>query len=161
MDRKKGQVTVFIILGIVLIIIIGLSIYLVNSSKDKKISPPDILVSEKFLPIHEFVQQCVTQIATEAIIKLGQHGGYIDMDNTVLSGMSFDMRPFEQYDSHAAFVSPSDANSEVAYWFYSDSVSGCDNCRVGTLAPSLVDMERQISQYVSINMDSCLQNFSM
>ncbi|MGV8140898.1 MAG: hypothetical protein ACP5NW_00490, partial [Candidatus Woesearchaeota archaeon] len=47
------------------------------------------------------------------------------------------------------------------YWFYSDSVSGCDNCRVGTLAPSLVDMERQISQYVSINMDSCLQNFSM
>jgi hypothetical protein len=158
--KRKGQVTVFIILGILILLIIALAIYLMSSSKEKKFSPSDILVSEKFLPVQDYVQQCMNQITSEAVYRIGQHGGYIDPNDAVLSGIQFDMKPFTQYDSDAVFIRPLDKNDGIVYWFYSASARGCENCLVGSLAPSLYDMEQQINHYVSKHMTSCLHNYS-
>jgi hypothetical protein len=160
-EHGRGQVTVFVILGIVIVLIIALAVYMINNSRQKEFVAPNIIVDEKFVLVQEYVQQCMSQIATEAAMKMGQHGGYIDPTDGLLSGTLFNMYPFRQYDSDMAFITPTDINSGVAYWVYTQSARGCDNCMIGTSAPSLFDMEWQINQYLSRNMQSCLQNFSV
>jgi len=159
MSKNKGQITLFVILGLVLIIIIGLAIYFFSLSNSKQFKPSDINVPEQFEPVQSYVTQCVSQIATDGIIKIGLHGGYIDPTDPILSGKSFEANTMQQYNSDLAFLIPNDKNSGIAYWFQTKSTNNCDNCIVGTQTPSLYSMEQQLNQYITRNMRSCLDDF--
>ncbi len=157
--RKKGQITLFVILGLILLIIIGLAIYFFNSYNSKQFKPSDINVPAKFAPVQDYVTQCVNNVLTDGIIKLGLHGGYIDPIDPFLSGVYFTINPLEQYNSDLAFLDYTDKTTGVAYWFETKSYNGCDTCFVATQTPSIYSMEQQLDHYVVRNIGSCLNNF--
>ncbi|MGV8086452.1 MAG: hypothetical protein ACP5N1_02365 [Candidatus Woesearchaeota archaeon] len=159
MFKKKGQITLFIILGLVLVVIVGLAIYFFSVANSKPFKPSDINVPEQFEPVQDYVTQCVNQIATNGIIKMGLHGGYIDPTDPVLSGVIFNMNTLQQYNSDLAFLISNDKTSGIPYWFYTKPTITCDNCVVATQTPSLYSMEQQLSQYIKRNMQSCLLDF--
>ena len=76
---KKGQVTLFVIIGIVIVAVIGLGIFfrgsILQSSIEGGIAPGVVLPQE----VEEFRQQvleCVEFTATNSLIYIGNQGGY-------------------------------------------------------------------------------------
>ncbi len=67
--RKKGQITFFIIIAV--IIVIGLILFFVIKPDVKKTK-----ISSEISSIHNFVENCVEETGEEAIYHIGQTGGY-------------------------------------------------------------------------------------
>ncbi len=66
---KRGQITIFIILGIIILAAVGLFIF----QDDKVIKTPTTLDTA---PITSFVERCIKSTAQEGIFENGRQGGY-------------------------------------------------------------------------------------
>ncbi len=74
--NKRGQVTLFIILGLIIIIILGIifyfkSIIFSNSDQEKYSS-----ISPQIKTIDEYINNCVKTVGEESILLIGQQSGY-------------------------------------------------------------------------------------
>ncbi|MGV8086448.1 MAG: hypothetical protein ACP5N1_02345 [Candidatus Woesearchaeota archaeon] len=163
MNNKRGQITIFIIIGIILLFIVALTIYF--SSSFNKVRPPvqQLLVDDELKPIQVYVTDCLSATAKEGLIRLGQNGGYI----TVPSGMKID--PVRPQNSDAIFFDP----QVIPYWYYmkpcSESSIGCiivtnpSVCEKGVrcIVPYTGDnsIEEQLNTFIETNIDKCLANF--
>jgi hypothetical protein len=75
---KKGQVSVFIIVGIFLVLAIVALFFL---------RKPVTTISPDVMPIHNFMQECIMQTGEYAIFQIGQTGGYyIPVEKSTLLG---------------------------------------------------------------------------
>jgi len=66
--KKKGQVTIFIIVAIVIIAILALYFLLIK--------PPKEIQGVYTDSIYNFVEECIQETAEDAIYEIGQNGGY-------------------------------------------------------------------------------------
>jgi len=131
--KKRGQVTVFIILGIFILIAITLFFYLkLNTS----IFTPDVIVPQQVAPIKRYVESCAYEIGKEAIIILGMQSGYVEIPEQI------SMDP----NAHILAGGP----IKTPYWH----LNGED------ISPSITDMQIEISEHISKNLKQCLKNFS-
>ena len=99
--NKKSQITIFVILAIVVLIIAGVTLYFVLKTKTptQTTTPERSEVSNELKPLQQYIEGCIATIGHEGVISLGQHGGYIDPNDEYLSGRVFIKRPSLQYDS--------------------------------------------------------------
>jgi len=157
--KKRGQVTLFVIIGIVALVIIGLIIY-INKVLTTEV-PPSTEITEQIpvelQPIKEHVEQCIFQIAKEGLIKLGQHGGYIYPQNFGIISI-----PLLPTSSSSIEFAP-DSNLTIPYWYYLKSGNGCKkNCEFASKRPPLYrksgsrSIESQLDDYIKENLESCL-----
>ena len=79
--NKRGQVTVFIIVGIILLMVFASILYITNTtSKGRFTAEGDPIINEvpqAFKPIQLYTENCLTQIGKRGLIVLGEQGGYI------------------------------------------------------------------------------------
>ncbi len=167
MLKKRGQLTLFIILGIILIILSVLFFYL--SFWDQIESPEKIIeeIPAQLLPLKQYIEGCIESTAKQAIILIGESGGYI---NVTEAGIMVSPDPTE---SEAVMFSP-ESSMKVAYWWHMSSSNQCSgNCefrsempdlrsefREGSLRPSTdFSIEAQIDRYVASNIEDCFDNF--
>ena len=159
MKMKRGQVTIFVVLGLVLIAAIAGVLYIVKNQERPRVDVPDDLVFEHN-NIKKFVESCTYSIAKEAIIKLGEQGGYIDplaTGVTFVPGFPTKGRGFEFVEG-SEFVIP--------YWYHMSSpdscVYGCDFAseQPQLLGSSSFSVESQISDYIELQLNDCLRDFS-
>ncbi|MBS3149481.1 hypothetical protein J4455_02190 [Candidatus Woesearchaeota archaeon] len=143
---KRGQISIFIILGIIITILIVTIVIFRNSIFKNEFevqSEKSLQVPEQIKPIKSYIDSCVELTSKEAIDILGSQGGYINIPiDRVPRG------PFNQFSNSLEVV----PNSLVAYWFYETS-----NNIQKTQIPSLQFMENEISRYVNLNLDECLK----
>lgn len=79
--QKQGQVTVFIIIGLVLLLTIGIIIFFTTSKE------PETKVSLDLQPVKTFVDECLQQVSAPAVLLLAAQGGYIYLpEHTALVG---------------------------------------------------------------------------
>lgn len=130
MFQKKGQITLFIILGIVLLITFSFVFYLFQSNADEK--DLEIQKIQSFdlstAPIKSYVESCLQTTTTEAIDYIGKHGGHYDLNQIYSTGS---------------------ATYNTAYYFYLDRDA----------MPSITTVENELSKYIDDNLFFCLQNF--
>src|SRR5512136_1318664 len=77
---KKGQITVFIIIGILLLAAIGIYIYVSGQQAKAPIEAAQVQVAEvatEVQPIQDFVTQCLYLTTKQGLEMLGARGGYI------------------------------------------------------------------------------------
>jgi len=125
---KKAQITVFIILGILML----LALVLVISLKKEIITfnPEEVIPTEKG-KVENFIVTCMDKIGDDALFKIGLQGGYIEV-------------PEDLTDSSLSLkVSPMNV---VPYWAYGTN----------TNIPSLFEIKERIDQYMEENLRSCL-----
>lgn len=128
MVNNKAQVTIFIILGIITLSIVGLSLYLTygNFSKsktteaEKTISIPPELASAK-----DYIGNCFEETAEEGIYTLGRQGGYYNIPDSISTPV---------------------ITESLAYYYLNKSI----------LTPSTQTIEKELEKYVSNNIDGCL-----
>lgn len=125
--KKRGQVSVFIIIGLIILLVVGTSVYLVTDIVDK-----DYGVPEEVVPIANYIDQCTQDIASDGIFLAGMQGGYIEI-------------PTEIQTNPEAYL---DRGFKIPHWFY----NGKDR------APSIQEIEAELSIYVNTYLNDCLQN---
>ena len=126
---KKAQVTIFIILGILLV----LALILIIAFKQEIVTfKPGELVPTSKGKIEQFITACVEQAGNEALEKVGAQGGYINVPLEIATDTSRHLRtsPF----------------TVVPYWAYGPTVD----------IPTLDEIKLQIDHYVERHVRDCL-----
>jgi len=157
MSKKRGQVTLFIVLGIIILLAAGIAIYLFSVKTPSQIEQIELPQVQKTPaeaePIREYVRACLYETAKQALIKLGEHGGYIDT-----TGLAYN--PFEPTDGQAVQFSK---NSElkIPYWWYMKSQNNCySDCEFDSERPTTQQIKKQLENYINTNIKNCLGSFS-
>ncbi|MEA2038172.1 MAG: hypothetical protein U9O94_11800 [Nanoarchaeota archaeon] len=131
--KKRGQITVFIIIGlIVLLTYLLLFHYRRESIEDTELIQPELI------PVQQYVESCTKNLAREAINIIGLNGGYITFPGWIDNDPSTYLR-----------LNPGD-EFKNPYWRYDGK----------TAVPSLGFIENQMEDYVEERIESCIDNFS-
>lgn len=158
--NKRGQITIFIILGIIILFASASYFYLSRQSKEIKeeIVPSLTEVPFEVRPVRDYIQSCVSRIGEDGIRLIGLHGGYIDPLEADIK-----VNPAEPTESDAVDFLP-DANIAIPYWWYLKDDNKCEGtCQFDTKRPPLSggsphSIQRQIERYVEEHLSECLEN---
>ena len=126
---SKGQVTIFIIIGILLLLTVILIIFV--RREIITIKPEEIIPTEKG-KVENFITSCINQVGNDALVRVGLQGGYIKLPTEVIND-----------NSRRLDISPSLA---VPYWAYGPE----------TFIPSIPQIKEQIDEYLEENVRDCL-----
>ncbi|RMF54786.1 hypothetical protein D6745_04080 [Candidatus Woesearchaeota archaeon] len=153
--KKRGQITLFLIIGIVLVFSTAVILFIRGNIGSLK---PGVEKGEEvpyeIQPVKEFVDKCIDSVAYEAIQQLGMGGGYI---NPVDIPSDLEISPFA-VDSDVLIYEP----QYLPYWHYVDN-----NFVVRSNRPSLKkvsdgdnSVESQLEHYMNANLKACTRGFS-
>ncbi|MBU1204456.1 MAG: hypothetical protein KKE93_00935 [Nanoarchaeota archaeon] len=168
MLKKRGQISVFIIIGIIIVLVLGLAFYLrARAHRIEGVEPIVEEIPTQLHPIKIFIEQCIDRTATDAVILIGESGGYTDISDFGITHTA------DPTISQAVEFSP-ESSMNVAYWWYLKSSNDCSgNCEFSSEMPDLKSemkkgsersfmdssIEAQIDQYVNANLNKCLNDF--
>jgi hypothetical protein len=131
--KRKGQVTIFIILAI--LIVGGVIAYFLLRPSNVSSLPKNMQ------PVYEYYQSCLEQHTRQGISLLGEQAGYIYVNDL----------EFVPGSSYMPFSSQLDFFGQpVPYWMY---VSG--NNILAKQKPTLSSMESELERYLEENLDNC------
>jgi len=77
--HKKSQITLFIILGIVIVAAAVLTLYIYNEETIVTELRKIPIIYTKIRPINTYIQNCVDKVGYEGLKKIGLQGGYTDI----------------------------------------------------------------------------------
>ncbi len=163
MKNKKAQITMFMIIGIVILIVAGIFI----SIRSTQQQPPEKIMKQlietpvEFQPLNDFVESCISKTSKEGIKKLGFHGGYIEPNKYGIRA-----NVINPTASNGFLFNPEDSQSTIPYWYYFKSDNECEEgCACGSEQPRLhkkqgdPNIEKQLENYIDDNLNICLNNF--
>ncbi|MBR9700064.1 hypothetical protein GOV09_06410 [Candidatus Woesearchaeota archaeon] len=130
---KKAQVSVFIILGLIVLFSVVLFLYFKSTFM---ITEPDVL-TEKLHPVQRFVESCAEQSLDDALSIISQQGGFIDIPTAI------DLNP-------SRYVNPDGLGIiKMPFWFYKGK----------RYSPSIDSVQQEIKEYVEEHTHECINGF--
>lgn len=148
---KKAQVTVFIIIGMLLIATVATVIYF--QTQFKKI--PAFELSED--PVTAYVQQCLVDVTEEAVLLAGQRGGYLYQEE--LSDKEKEILQLTPFSSDVLLLA--NGKQRLPYWYYQKN-DGIDRVAIPELEKTIDgdnSIQDQIERYIEEKMPGCLNDF--
>ncbi len=133
--KKRGQLTIFIIIGIAILLLIAIIFYF--QREEVKLRPERPL-EQKLGPVESYIQSCVDELGEEAVLTMGQFGGYV-----------YPPRELEAYPA-AHVVEDRLGFLKVPMWYYDDK----------TYMPSIEEMEFQMQRFLNNSIEECLEDFN-
>ncbi len=159
-DSKKGQVVIFIIIGILLLFTFGTILFITTTSVEDQIDAEgDPIISSvptDFEPIQSYTEFCLEKVSEDALKILGDQGGYIYPD---LVGKFSEVDPT---NSVGILLEP----TKIPYWHYNKNPNEADVVTFSSLQPPLssddgeLSIESQLERYLEENLDGCLFDYS-
>ena len=148
---KRGQVTIFVVMGVLLVLIIGLGVYY-RSLVIENLSELGIArlsaVPNELKPVESYIEECVYETSREAIEAIGSQSGFLELEEDI-----FFIDNNNLFSNKLGIIRGADLN--VPYWYFK-APNGVTEIKV----PELNDIESSISSYIQNNLNSCLDNFS-
>ena len=165
MREKKGQITVYIIIGIIVLVSVGVFLYIRTTKVEAPASyaPTIEQIPVEAEPIRQFVSSCLGQVAEDGLKKVGDYGGYTSREE-----MNAHVNPIEPTEGDAVQFSP-DSDLIIPYWWYIDSPNDCEQkgkCNFNSKRPYLFrtegtpSIETQLDKYVEDSLNNCLADFN-
>ncbi len=159
-NDKKGQVTLFVILGLVVFLMVFITVYL-NVQDEQELVDEELVVIDdaRLRPVVEQVEYCLGFLAREALEDLGVRGGFLDVNP---DAYIFGSEP--GYINNALELFPG-SGLVLPYWYGIQDGPGCVNCdfyinRPVLDAPVSSSIRGQVENYVEDNLVSCV-NFDI
>jgi hypothetical protein len=130
--NKRGQVTIFVILAIVIVALVAGYFLIVDSSRKEKV--PSV-----FEPTYNEFSSCLENVVSEGDLILKSHGGVIDVPIVEKASIRY---PFTNKLDYAGI--------EIPYWVYY-SASGLPKSKI----PSKESMEKEMELYLNKKWTFC------
>jgi hypothetical protein len=134
---KRGQITIFIIIGIILLLTVALFLFLraeITFFKPKEVVPP------RLVPVTNYMDACLNELGTEAANIIGSTGGYIEIPQAIVQD------PF----SYIALAPVEVERAKVPFWYYQGQKR----------IPTIEFIEDQMAHYIEDNYRECINNFT-
>ncbi|MBU0536512.1 MAG: hypothetical protein KKE20_06085 [Nanoarchaeota archaeon] len=131
--KKRGQLTVFIVIGIFLLAFLGVVLYFRH---DRAIEELPEVIPEYLFPVKKYIDGCLDKTAHEGLLVLGAQGGYIYLPERIA------------YDPSAYVLF---GKIKIPLWYYKGM----------SRVPTIEVMEKELDRYISENIDRCLQDFDV
>lgn len=151
---KKGQITIFIIIGLLLIVSIGIYIYATQEAATAPLEAEEAKVAAvpaEVQPLREFVTNCLYITAKQGLTLIGERGGYIEPLQRY--------NPAEPTEGSAVQFAPG-SKLKIPYWWHLASKNECvGNCEFRSERPSLETIKAQMDGYISEELPKCLGTF--
>jgi len=125
--QKRGQVTVFVMIGLVVIIVIAL-FFFARNNMGLGINPQQF-VESRLDPIRDNIKECVDKIVPEAVTSLGKQGG------------DFSPATYRRYQGQT-----------VKY--YCLNIPSEKNCL--NIMPTLTGIKRNLQEYLQFQINNCV-----
>ena len=135
MSKKRGQITVFIIIGMIILFSVGTYMYL----REQGANAPKFL-QPKTPPVEAFIELCTQRTAQQAINLIGTQGGFLSIPPEIA------LNPTRYVSAIPGFGGP--GVPKIPFWFY----------RGRTEIPSIEFIQREIENYVAANINYCLKD---
>ncbi|MBD3259937.1 hypothetical protein GF371_04895 [Candidatus Woesearchaeota archaeon] len=159
--NKRGQITFYIIIGIIILLAALLIIYLAFFRVERPAAVPEITVKKvpmQVQPVSIFIEDCVERIGKQGLERMGRQAGWIDLDRPEkVFGNSFDFRYDATNSDGVTFNPNTPLGLRIPYWYYLSSSNRCTDCKFFVRIPTLKQMETMLSEYVEENMGMCLE----
>jgi hypothetical protein len=160
LHNKRGQITIFIIVGIVVLFTFAGILFLTKSTTEEKLTaagePVLTAVPQTFQPISTYTENCLEQVGERGLRLLGEQGGYIYPDLVA----EFTENPTE---SDGITLTP----LSVPYWHYNHLPNGGDVIQFASLQPPLyitddhvLSVEAQLSRFTEEQLAGCLRAYT-
>lgn len=146
---SKGQVTVFVLLGVFIVILVGVFIYFRGELLVQQYREDTFGVSEQFKPIRDYYESCLRQVTIEGLQVVGSQGGYLELPQDAAAS-----------DAATGFSRNLDVFGngivEVPYWYYRQ------NNQIGKIEiPTLEEVESNVEDYVEQQIGRCFENSTL
>ncbi len=137
MKQKKAQITIFIIIGIILLLTVALFIFLrqeITFFRPREVVPPELV------PVVNFMDNCLNELGTEAAHIIGSTGGYIEFPESIKQDpfASISLAPFDI------------ERARIPFWYYEGQ----------RRVPTLEFIEDQMNHYIEDNYRECINNLT-
>jgi len=137
--QKRGQVTVFIIIGLIIIILVGVFYYVrsynIKSESEKSIRKTKFTDTDI---VKAYAETCIKMVSEEALFdRIGLQGGYINPEGDALYNDPGVPLPGPGSTSYLGDKVP----------FYLDGST--------TYIPSLDDISRKLANYIDVEFQKC------
>lgn len=163
---KKSQVSVFIIIGALILITAVLVTYIITSDIDDMFRSEtsrafDDVTPAELIPFKRYVEQCVDTVLLRGLRRAGSQGGFIYPQEL---GKTFNYANPTEADGITVFPS---GDLFVPYWVHIAGDNECDiiagGCEKIFQPPPLEgnvpgSIQSQLELYVSRNIDTCIRN---
>lgn len=134
--RKKGQITIYIILGILLVLLALLISYLSQRTAKAPIEE-EIKVPSEARPVFNYVSNCLGITAKQGLLIQGLQGGYIKI-------------PEDIEKTPTSYILADDLGViKIPYWYYEGEER----------APTKEFMQEALAKYIDENLPLCTRNF--
>src|SRR3989338_4280497 len=133
MNNKSGQATVFIIIAIALVVVIG-GYFIIQNIKVTGGGIP-----ENLQEVYTYYDECIRQDLSDAVYLVETQGGRVD------PGIYIPGSEYAPFSSQLNFL-----GFPVPYWFY---LSGNGVAR--EKVPTKQEIEKEVSDYIINNMQEC------
>jgi hypothetical protein len=151
-QQKKGQVTIFILTGLIFMIAIGVGVVLL--SEDKVDDESVILETQESVfearPVQQYISACLEQTLQQGIEAVARNGGYLNP----IHDFDISLQPTE---SEMIVRGP----NHLPYWFYFDEESGTFSSNAPPLrrADGTNSIEEQLENYIKQELPLCFDQF--
>ena len=160
--NKRGQLTIFIIIGFLILAVAGIGIFLYGQDAKEEFEVAEVPVVEKlpkeFEPVQTYTEDCIQDVARKGLLLLGQQGGYIYPD---LVGEFSDV---DQTDYDGILL----GGLKIPYWLHNDAPNDARQYSMVALKPDLkfssqnseMSVESQLARYLEEKLPECLDEYS-
>jgi hypothetical protein len=148
--KKKGQVTIYFIIGLVIVMVLGILFYY-KGEVIKNIfqeGAETTKVPKEFEPLKNYLDTCIQDITLNGAELLGSQGGYINIPNDGLP-----LNPAIPFTNKLDIFG--DLQLQVPYWFY-EANNGVQKYQI----PTINNMQDDLKDYINFNLNTCLNNFT-
>jgi len=130
---QRGQITTFIVVGIIILFAVGFVLYAAS------IRPELRIFAEKETELQQFIGLCLEDTAEEAITVIGTTGGYLEIPDNIA------------INERAYFAFAPRTEPRIPLWYY----------RGEPRIPTKQFIADQISRYIEDNIQFCLGDFDI
>lgn len=155
--NKRGQITIFAILGLIVFILVFLLFYFVLLSET--VDPEDEYeegYDARLAPLVLNVNYCVEELSKEAFVDIGLSGGRLNTDQVIHGIEPAYVNTGLEIFSGSGLVLP--------FWIYYEGHPACEDCDLIVNIPPLtgsssLSISSQVESFVERNLVSCLNYF--
>lgn len=161
LHAKKGQITTFIIVGVLLLFLFAGVMYLVKVTKKTSLLVAEeeatAVVPAEFQPIARYTENCLEQLGKRGLLILGQQGGYLYPDIVGTYSAA------DPTDADGLSLEP----LQVPYWHYNKVPNAQNTIAFSSLQPKLyakddpaMSIEAQLARFVEEKLAGCIQEYA-
>ncbi len=157
---RKAQVSLFIVVGVLLISSVILFLLFKGNIGRQEIAPGVSQIveelPEEFITIPPFVEKCLEQTAIDGLVNLGDRGGYISTES---------LRADSPNRQGNAIAFSERSSLMIPYWHFLSSENACvGTCEFRSAQMPLeknggFSIEGQLEDYIDANLGACINSF--